>query len=223
MRRAPTLVLILTVSALAAPASLTVAQGKPESPGAHGRARAALHEAGPPEWAGSRHAREEDDLPGDTWGGPVFEPELSAKVQPVGVTGSFLNVRARAKVRGPRDADAAFSATAIVHFASGDVELSLPRMGRSLVARALVPIPPDEPAGEIGVSVTVGYGDAVATFELLTSIVAAGQPGEGTEPDETTEPGEGTEPDEATAEATEPDEATAEGSRLAARRASRPI
>lgn len=92
-------------------------------------------------------------------------------MQPTGVAGSFLNVRAKVKVRDRRDASILFMASAVVHFASHDVEVDLECMGRSLVARVLVPIAPDEAPGPIHVSVQVKHGHSEEGFDLVTTII----------------------------------------------------
>jgi hypothetical protein len=78
--------------------------------------------------------------------------------------GGTLQVLAKVKhaVRGTD-----FSATATVHFASGDVTVDLNRRGKSFVAGAKVPVPADQPIGEVAVDVTITYNltvNAVPTF-----------------------------------------------------------
>ncbi|MEP7159284.1 MAG: hypothetical protein ABI797_07635 [Chloroflexota bacterium] len=81
-----------------------------------------------------------------------------------GVPGGALHIQAKVKhaVRGTD-----FSATATVHFASGDVTVDLKRRGKSFVAGGKVPVPADQPVGEVAVDVTITYGglpNAVPTF-----------------------------------------------------------
>lgn len=76
-----------------------------------------------------------------------------------GAPGGHLHVMAKVKhpVRG-----STFSASAVVHFASGDVTVSLNRHGKSFVAGAKVAIPADQPLGTVAVDVTITY-NLVAT------------------------------------------------------------
>jgi hypothetical protein len=69
--------------------------------------------------------------------------------------GGTLHILAKVKhaVRGTD-----FSATATVHFASGDVTIELNRRGKSYVAGGKVPVPADQPVGPVAVDVTITYG-----------------------------------------------------------------
>jgi len=58
-----------------------------------------------------------------------------------------------------------FSATAVVHFASGDVTVTLKRHGRSFVAGTRVPVAADATLGPVMVDVTIVYG---ATTQVVT-------------------------------------------------------
>jgi hypothetical protein len=78
--------------------------------------------------------------------------------------GGALHIMAKVKhaVRGTD-----FSATATVHFASGDVTVELTRRGKSFVAGGKVAVPADQPIGEVAVDVTITYAglpNAVPTF-----------------------------------------------------------
>ena len=64
------------------------------------------------------------------------------------------------------DHHSAFSASAVVHFASGDVTIDLTRNGRSLTARGRVPVAADEALGPVSVDVTITYG---LTSQLVTA------------------------------------------------------
>ncbi len=78
--------------------------------------------------------------------------------------GGALHLIAKAK-HATRGTD--FSATATVHFASGDVTVDLTRRGKSFVAGGKVPVPADQPVGSVPVDVTITYGgvpNAVSTF-----------------------------------------------------------
>jgi hypothetical protein len=68
--------------------------------------------------------------------------------------GGHMQVRAKVKhaVRG-----STFSATAVVHFASGDVTVEMTRNGKSFNSRAKVDVPADQPVGPVAVDVTVTY------------------------------------------------------------------
>lgn len=60
-----------------------------------------------------------------------------------------------------------FTATATVHFASGDVTIDLIRRGKSFVAGGKVPVPADQPLGPVEVDVVITYDglpNDVATF-----------------------------------------------------------
>jgi hypothetical protein len=78
--------------------------------------------------------------------------------------GGALHIVAKAK-HATRGTD--FSATAVVHFASGDVSVDLNRHGKSFVAGGKVAVPADQPLGPVAVDVTITYGgvpNAVPTF-----------------------------------------------------------
>lgn len=79
--------------------------------------------------------------------------------------GGAIHLIAKAK-HATRGTD--FSATATVHFASGDVIVELTRRGKSFVAGGAVPVPADQPIGPVAVDVTITYGgvpNAVPTFD----------------------------------------------------------
>lgn len=56
-----------------------------------------------------------------------------------------------------------FSASAVVHFASGDVAMELTRHGKSFNSRARFPVPADQPAGPVAVDVTFTYNGVPTT------------------------------------------------------------
>ena len=90
-------------------------------------------------------------------------PSFVGKASAAQVGGS-LHILAKVKhaVRGTD-----FSATATVHFASGDVTIDLNRRGKSYVAGGKVPVPADQPVGPVAVDVTITYGgvpNGVDTF-----------------------------------------------------------
>jgi hypothetical protein len=180
--------LALGVAGALLPAGASFARGRPDTAGLEGRARAvAAHElhgshgpaGGRPAWAGQGPA-----------GAALGEPAFVAQVTPVGVAGSFLNVRAKVKVPGPKDPSVPFTATATVDFASGPVEVDLLRMGRSLVAKALVPVDPLETPGPVAVHVDVVYGVGAESFVLTTTILAPGEASGAGDADESDEPDE---------------------------------
>jgi hypothetical protein len=60
-----------------------------------------------------------------------------------------------------------FSATATVHFASGDVVVNLTQRGKSFVAGGKAAVPADQPVGTVAVDITITYNGvptAVPTF-----------------------------------------------------------
>jgi hypothetical protein len=82
-----------------------------------------------------------------------------------GNPGGAIHLVAKAK-HATRGTD--FSATATVHFASGDVTVDLSRRGKSFVAGGKVAVPADQPLGPVAVDVTITYGgvpNAVPTFD----------------------------------------------------------
>ena len=74
--------------------------------------------------------------------------------------GGSLHVLARVK---HADRSQAFSASATVHFASGDVVMDLNRHGKSFTAGGRVPVADDEAVGPVAVDVTITYGVSVQT------------------------------------------------------------
>lgn len=64
-----------------------------------------------------------------------------------------LSVKAGKSVKNPK-----FTATAVVHFASGDVKVELTRKGKSYEARARVRVGAKEAPGEVAVDFTITYG-----------------------------------------------------------------
>jgi hypothetical protein len=75
--------------------------------------------------------------------------------------GGNLKLRARAK---HGDRNEVFSASAIVHFASGDVTVTLSRKGKNLDARVRVPVAQDEALGSVLVDFSVTYGTALQSL-----------------------------------------------------------
>jgi hypothetical protein len=78
--------------------------------------------------------------------------------------GGSLHLLAKVKhaVRG-----STFSATAVVHFASGDVLVTLNQRGKSFVAGGTAAVPADQPVGLVAVDITITYNSvptAVPTF-----------------------------------------------------------
>ncbi len=65
-------------------------------------------------------------------------------------------LRVQAKVKHPMRGST-FTATAVVHFASGDVTVELLRRGKSFVAQGRVPVADDEATGPVSVDVTITY------------------------------------------------------------------
>lgn len=54
----------------------------------------------------------------------------------------------------------AFSASAVAHFASGDVTIQLSQAGKWLVATGRIPVPTGQAAGKVKVDVLIVYGGA---------------------------------------------------------------
>jgi hypothetical protein len=79
-----------------------------------------------------------------------------------------ITVEARHAARGT-----AFSATAVVHFASGDVTVTLVRKGHSSTLRARVPVSATETVGPVNVDVTVTYGTTTTTSTVVGKVKPA--------------------------------------------------
>lgn len=81
----------------------------------------------------------------------------------VAAQGGSLHVTARVghPVRGTD-----FSATAVVHFTSGDVTVTLKRHGRSFHAGTRVPVAADATLGPVAVDVTITYGASVQVINV---------------------------------------------------------
>lgn len=86
--------------------------------------------------------------------------------------GGSLHVTAKVK---HGDHKSAFSASAVVHFASGDVSVDLTRNGRSLHAHARVPVAADAAIGPVAVDVTITYG----LTSQVVSVMGVIQPPDG--------------------------------------------
>jgi hypothetical protein len=81
--------------------------------------------------------------------------------------GGSLHITARVAhpVRGT-----AFSASAVVHFSSGDVTVALKRDGRSFHAGTRVPVAADATLGPVAVDVTVTYGAIIQVVTVQGTI-----------------------------------------------------
>ena len=64
-----------------------------------------------------------------------------------------------------------FSATAVVHFASGDVSVTLKRHGHSFNAGARVAVGATEAIGPVAVDVTINYGITTQVLTVQGTIV----------------------------------------------------
>ena len=107
--------------------------------------------------------------------GPAHPPAavtLAARVQPVGVAGESVTAWASAMMLGSRSRGLTLDASATFRFSSGDVTIALEPIGRSLVARGVVPIPEDQTAGLVTVLVRVQAGGSTGQFELSTQVRA---------------------------------------------------
>jgi hypothetical protein len=82
--------------------------------------------------------------------------------------GGSLHVRAKVKHAVRTNT---FSASAVVHFASGDVSVTLKRHGRSYTANGRVPVAADETLGPVSVDVTIEYGGTTQTLTVEGTIV----------------------------------------------------
>lgn len=81
-------------------------------------------------------------------------------------------MRIRAKVTHP-DHTSRFSASAVVHFASGDVRVTLKRHGRPYTAGARVAVAADESLGPVSVDVTIHYGATTHVLSVRADILPA--------------------------------------------------
>jgi len=81
---------------------------------------------------------------------PAFKAHASAATQ-----GGSLHISAKV-LHVTRSTT--FSATAVVHFASGDVSVVLKRAGHSFHAGVRVPVAADAALGPVAVDVTISYG-----------------------------------------------------------------
>ena len=77
--------------------------------------------------------------------------------------GGSLHITARVAhpVRGTT-----FTATAVVHFTSGDVTVTLKRSGRSFHAGTRVPVAADATVGPVAVDVTITYGATIVPITV---------------------------------------------------------
>ena len=79
------------------------------------------------------------------------------------------SLKVMAKVKHPRHG-ASFSATATIHFASGDQTVQLKRHGKSFVATAKVNVSTDETPGTVPVDVTVSYDQSDQEVETDATV-----------------------------------------------------
>jgi hypothetical protein len=93
---------------------------------------------------------------------PTFAGKASAAAQ-----GGSLHLLAKVNhaVRGKT-----FSASAVVHFASGDVTVTLNQHGKSFVAGGKVAVPADQPLGPVAVDVTITYDGLPSTVTFNAKI-----------------------------------------------------
>jgi hypothetical protein len=80
-------------------------------------------------------------------------------------------IQVQAKVLHPARGTS-FSASATAHFVSGDVTVSLRRAGKSFVALGKIPVPSTQPAGSVGVDISIVSGGSTTTVETTSEIVA---------------------------------------------------
>ena len=92
------------------------------------------------------------------------------------------NLQVRAMVKHPARG-ATFTATAVVHFASGDVAVTLSRHGKSFNASAKVPVAADEALGPVTVDVTVTYNGTDAGVQATGKVVPADEDEDDTDED----------------------------------------
>jgi hypothetical protein len=64
-----------------------------------------------------------------------------------------------------------FAARAVVHFATGDVEVRMYRMWPWHLALGRARIPADEPPGQVQVDVTIRYGSMVRTLHVTGTVL----------------------------------------------------
>jgi hypothetical protein len=97
------------------------------------------------------------------------------------------NLRIIAKVKHPARG-ASFSASATVHFASGDVTVTLNRRGKSFVAGGKAPVAADETPGAVPVDVTITYDDSDQEVETEGTVEADEDDGDDQGDDATCDP-----------------------------------
>jgi hypothetical protein len=78
-----------------------------------------------------------------------------------------LSVKGKSSVKR-----ATFSATAVIHFASGDVTTELARSGKSYEARARVGVGANEAPGEVAVDVTIRFNDQIQVLSTKAVVEA---------------------------------------------------
>jgi len=97
-----------------------------------------------------------------------------------GEQGGNLQVRAKAKHAAK---GATFTATAVVHFASGDVTVTLAQHGKSFNASTKVPVAADEALGPVTVDVAVTYNGTDTTVTATGTVVAPDEDEDDTDED----------------------------------------
>jgi hypothetical protein len=85
-----------------------------------------------------------------------------------GVAGGSLNIVA--KVKHPARPNT-FAASAVAHFPSGDVAVTLRRAGRSFTAVGRLPIPDDATPGRVAIDVTISYAGADNVVSIFGKVV----------------------------------------------------
>ena len=88
--------------------------------------------------------------------GSTHTPKVPTFVAKTNTAVQGGNLRIVAKVKHP-DRAATYTATATVHFASGDVTVELTRRGKSFVAGGKAPVSETEATGTVLVDVTITY------------------------------------------------------------------
>ena len=90
---------------------------------------------------------------------PAKVATFGAKVTPGHRCGT---IKVQAKVHHPVRGTS-FSASAVAHFASGDVTVALRRAGKSYVALGKIPVPAGQLAGVVSVDIRIVYGGVAQT------------------------------------------------------------
>jgi hypothetical protein len=95
-------------------------------------------------------------------GVPAFTADASSAD-----AGDRMELRARV---GRPDREASFSASAVVHFASGDEAVNLERLRDRFAARVRLTVPDCEAPGPVTVDVTIVNGDTSAVITFMTEV-----------------------------------------------------